>query len=155
MTPIRVLFLGTGTMAHALMAAAVLRWLGKDDVEASHAGPQEDERDPLVMQVLTEIGIELSQQQRTCMQECQRARYTYVVSLCDKDREACPTVSDDVPCICWHFPMSPADDHDALVQALRKTRRELCERIWIWLLVLRKQRAEHNAVIVANIKPLL
>ena len=69
--PRRVLFLSTRNAARWLMAEAWLRQVGGDDFEVGSAGTQPaDEFDPMAVQVMQEVGVDLSASRRVPAPTC-------------------------------------------------------------------------------------
>ncbi|RUO53527.1 metalloregulator ArsR/SmtB family transcription factor [Pseudidiomarina homiensis] len=133
----RVLFLCTANSARSIMAEAILRQLGKDDVEVMSAGTEPTQPHPEAIAALQSLGIEPSGLQSTAVSELEEQTFDYVISLCDRARSECQTAFAEQNFIAWDFP-DPVASHDAA--AFKKTAHELSERIRMFLLILRRQQ---------------
>ncbi len=89
----KVLFLCTGNSARSQMAEAFLREYGSDRFEAYSAGLEPKGINPLTIQVMKEIGIDISSQRSKGVKEyLARANFQYLITLCDDAEKNCPTV---------------------------------------------------------------
>ena len=89
--PIRVIFVCGGNSARSQMAEAILRREGGGDFEVYSAGvwPKDDVH-PMTIQVLKEIGIDISDARSKPVTDFLDQRFDYVVTVCDRARESCP-----------------------------------------------------------------
>lgn len=133
----RILFLCTANSARSIMAEAILRQLGKDDVEVMSAGTEPTKPHPGALAALQSLGIEPHGLQSTAVAELGDESFDYVISLCDRARSECQTTFLEQNFIAWDFP-DPVTSNDAA--AFKKTAHELSERIRMFLLVLRRQQ---------------
>jgi len=72
------------------MAEGLLRHLYGDRYDVFSAGIQKTQVHPLAIQVLKEIGIDISRQRSKIIDEFKDATFDYVVTVCDHARETCP-----------------------------------------------------------------
>lgn len=72
------------------MAEGILRHLYGDRYEAFSAGIIETKVHPLAIQVLKEIGIDISHHTSKTIDEFKDMAFEYVVTVCDHARETCP-----------------------------------------------------------------
>ena len=80
----RVLFLCTGNSAHSQMAEAFLRKYGGDRFEAYSAGLEPKGLNPLTVQVMQEVGIDVSQQQSKGVGTyLGKVLFQYLITVCD------------------------------------------------------------------------
>jgi arsenate reductase len=88
----RVLFLCTGNSARSQMAEAFLRQYGSDQFEAYSAGLEPKGINLLTVQVMQEIGIDLSNQRSKGVQEFLGKVFIHeLITVCDKAEKNCPT----------------------------------------------------------------
>ena len=88
----RILFLCTGNSARSQMAEAFLRRYGSDQFEAYSAGLEPKGINPLTVQVMQEIGIDLSNQRSKGVQEFLGKVFIHeLITVCDKAEKNCPT----------------------------------------------------------------
>lgn len=100
--PLRVLFLCTENRARSQMAEALLRDLSHGLVEVESAGSAPTEHvHPLAVQVMQEVGIDISRAVPKHLDLFREQQFDAVVTLCDRAREVCPTFPGDPECIHW------------------------------------------------------
>lgn len=101
---VRVLFLCTHNSARSQMAEGILRHLSNGRIEALSAGSQPLTVHPLAVRALTALGIDISQQQPKHLDQMKHLSFDYIVTVCDRVRESCPTFPDDPERIHWSIP---------------------------------------------------
>ena len=139
----RVLFLCTGNSARSQMAEAFLRKYAGDTFEVHSAGLEPKGLNPLTVQAMNEVGIDLSNQKSKGVDTyLGTVLFQYLVTVCDDADKNCPTVWPGVNTrIHWSFE-DPARLEGTQEQKLAKFRevRDLIEkRIKGWV-------AEQNIV---------
>ncbi len=86
----KVLFLCTENSCRSQMAEAItVRFLGKD-VQGSSAGTRPSKVNPTAIEVLKEIGIDISGARSKHVDEFGGEQFDLVVTLCGGARDACP-----------------------------------------------------------------
>lgn len=85
-----VLFLCTHNSARSQIAEALLNSLYGDRYTAESAGVQPTKVNPYAIEVLKEIGIDVSASQSKSVTQFQKKSFDIVVSVCDNARETCP-----------------------------------------------------------------
>jgi len=143
---VRVLFLCTANSARSQIAEGLLRFLGKEDFEAYSAGSEPRSLNPLTVQVMEEIGIDISGQRAKHLNEFLDQQFDYVITVCDQANENCPTFPGDPNRIHWSYPDPVAAEggEEAQLKAFRKVRDELRERLHLWILNQRKLLRERD-----------
>ncbi len=103
---VSVLFVCTGNSARSPIAEALLRHRTGGQVEAASAGSRPKPRlHPNAVRVLhDEFGIDISGQRTRHLDTVIPRRFDYVISLCDKAREACPDFPDHPRRAHWSIP---------------------------------------------------
>ncbi|MBI5630672.1 MAG: arsenate reductase ArsC [Elusimicrobia bacterium] len=89
----KVLFVCIHNSGRSQIAEALLRRLGGEHFEAESAGFEPGELNPIVVESLKEIGIDISQAKTKSVFDLfkQGRMYQYVVTVCDESKaEACP-----------------------------------------------------------------
>ena len=86
----RVLFLCTGNSCRSQMAEGWTRALRGDTIEVSSAGIQAKTVDPRAIQVMAEVGVDISGHRSKNVTDLLEQRFDYVVTVCDNARENCP-----------------------------------------------------------------
>lgn len=86
----KVLFICTHNSARSQMAEGLLRTMYGEEYEAMSAGTVPTELNPLAIKVMQEIGIDISDQTSTSVDEFFGMQIDYVATVCDQAKEACP-----------------------------------------------------------------
>lgn len=143
---LRVLFLCTGNSARSQMAEGLLRFFGKDDFDAFSAGSEPHGLNPHAVQVMAELGIDIAQQRSKHLNEFQDQSFDYVITVCDREHERCPTLPGDPARIHWSYPdpVVVVGDEQTQLRAFRKVRDEIRERLRLWILNQRKLLRERR-----------
>jgi arsenate reductase len=137
MSKANVLFLCMGNSARSQMAEAFLRHYASDDFEAYSAGVEPKGLNPLTVQVMQEIGLDMSQAHSKDMREyLGRKNFGYLVVVCSDAEEKCPVIFVNVrQRLYWPFE-DPARFHGDPEQKLakfREVRDQIAARIRAWL----------------------
>jgi arsenate reductase len=77
------------------MAEGILKTYYKDKYESFSAGIQPTSVNPYAVEVMNEIGIDLSDQYSKSINEFQDEKFDYVITVCDNARETCPFFPGD------------------------------------------------------------
>ena len=92
----RILMLCTGNSCRSQMAEAFLRSFGLD-MEVFSAGTEpSDQVHPKAIEVMQEIGIDMTDQFPKHVDEYLQVAFDYVITVCDHARETCPVFSGQV-----------------------------------------------------------
>lgn len=86
----RVLILCTGNSARSQMAEGLLRHDASDRYEVESAGVEPTQVRPEAVEVMHEIGIDISGQRSKSAEEFLGQDFDYIITVCDKARETCP-----------------------------------------------------------------
>lgn len=86
----RVLFVCTGNRARSQMAEGLLRHLAGDRFEVHSAGAEPKGLSPYAVEVMREIGIDISGQRSKSLDEYSGQPFDYVITVCDSARQVCP-----------------------------------------------------------------
>jgi len=145
--PIRVLFLCTGNSARSQMAEALLRNYGGDDFEVYSAGTNPTQLHPMAVQVMQKSGIDISQQHSKHLEQFLGESFDYIITVCDRARDNCPTFPGDAERIHWSFddPAIEMDDKEAQYQLFKRVSSEISERIRTWVAMHSKRLREIKA----------
>ena len=90
MTRQRVLILCTANSARSQMAEGLLRHDHGDVFEVESAGTRATLVRPEAIQVMAEIGIDISQHRSKVVDEFARESFDLVLTVCDNAKESCP-----------------------------------------------------------------
>ncbi len=86
----RVLFLCTANSCRSQMAEGIINHFLGDKIEAFSAGTEATYVNPLAIEVLKEIGIDISQYQSKNLTVFDGQSFDYVITLCGSANETCP-----------------------------------------------------------------
>lgn len=141
-----ILFLCTGNSARSQMAEALARSLSGGVVDAHSAGSHPKTLHPNAIRVMAEdYGLDITTQRPKPVDLYASRPFDWVVSLCDKVREACPELSDRPQAIHWSLPNPAADgDDEATYPLFRRTAAELETRIRFLLARLTERPASED-----------
>jgi protein-tyrosine-phosphatase/DNA-binding transcriptional ArsR family regulator len=101
---VSVLFLCTGNSARSQIAQAICEQLAGGAVTAASAGSRPKPLHPNAVRVMRERGIDIGTRQSRHFSALDGQRFDYVVSLCDRVREACPEFPGRPQLIHWSVP---------------------------------------------------
>jgi len=127
--PRHILFLCVQNSARSQLAEGVARFLAPPGVTVSSAGSSPAFVRPQAIQVLKEIGIDISGHRSKSIEEIAAASVDAVVTLCAE--EVCPVFLGTAVRLHWGLPdpaKAPGDD-EARLNAFRATRDELFRRL--------------------------
>ena len=137
MTTQRVLFLCTGNSARSQLAEAFLRKYASDRFEAHSAGLKPAGVNPFTIQVLQEVGIDISDQTSKGVDAyLGKVLFQYLVTVCDDAEKNCPTVWPGVNTrLHWSFEDPAAYDgtNEEKLEKFRQIRDLIEEKIKNWL----------------------
>ncbi len=135
--PVRVLFLCTHNSARSQMAEAIMRRLGGPGVAVFSAGTEATRVHPMALRVLDELHMPADGLRSKHLDEFIHDHFDYVITVCDRAREACPLFPGDPARIHWSF-ADPAAVEGAEAQhaAFLRTAHELTTRIRILLTLI-------------------
>jgi len=135
--PTRVLFLCTGNSARSQMAEAFLRKYAGDRFEAHSAGLKPSGVNPFTIQVLQEVGIDISDQSSKGVDAyLGKILFQYLITVCDDADKNCPTVWPGVSQrMHWSFedPAAFEGTDDEKLTKFREIRDQIERRIKAWL----------------------
>jgi ArsR family transcriptional regulator, arsenate/arsenite/antimonite-responsive transcriptional repressor / arsenate reductase (thioredoxin) len=142
---VSVLFVCTGNSARSPIAEALLRHRTGGQVQVASAGSRPKPRLHLnAVRVLhDEFGIDITGQRPRHLDTLSGRRFDYVVSLCDKAREACPDFPDDSRRVHWSIPDPAAagDTDETTYPAFQHSATDIDTRIRHLLPVLTATRS--------------
>lgn len=134
----RVLFVCIHNSARSQMAEAFLKKYGGDSFEVESAGLESGRLNPVVVGVMKEIGIDISQNKTKSVFDFykQGKRYHYVITVCDESQaETCPIFPNTLQTIHWGFndPSKFVGTNEEKIKQTRIVRDEIKERIVDWI----------------------
>jgi len=132
-----VLFVCIHNSARSQMAEAFVNRQCGDALRAYSAGLQSGSLNPIVVDAMAELGIDISRNHtKTVADEAVRSRaYDYVVTVCDEaSAEQCPIVPTNGARLHWSFPDPSAlqGTREEKLHETRKIRDDIAARIRIF-----------------------
>jgi arsenate reductase (thioredoxin) len=123
----RVLILCTGNSARSQMAEGLLRSLADEGWTVASAGTQPVGLNPLAVEAMKEIGIDISSQRSKAVTEFAGQRFDAVITVCDAAAEACPIFPGGTKRMHWSLPDPAAAEGtpEKKLAAFRSVREEL------------------------------
>jgi arsenate reductase (thioredoxin) len=127
----KVLFLCTGNSARSQMAEGYLRHVLPDQFEALSAGIEPKRLNPLAIEVMNEVGIDISRQTSKDVVSFLGQNIPYVVTVCDNARERCPILPGTWKFLHWSFddPAAAQGTHDEQLSVFRRVRDQIISHI--------------------------
>jgi len=127
----RVLILCTGNSARSQMAEGLLRRIAGDRYEVFSAGVAPSHVRPEAIEVMSELGIDLSSHRSKSVDEFAGQRFDYVITVCDNAAENCPVFPGSTKRIHWSFddPAGVTGSEEDRLAAFRHSRDEIRKRL--------------------------
>jgi arsenate reductase (thioredoxin) len=129
--PIRVLILCTGNSARSQMAEGLLRHDGGARFEVFSAGTKPSQVRPEAIEVMGELGIDISGHRSKSVDEFLGRTFNYVITVCNNVRESCPAFPGRAARIHWSFedPAAVKGDEATRKGVFRQVRDEIREKL--------------------------
>jgi arsenate reductase (thioredoxin) len=133
----KVLFICVHNSARSQMAAAWLNVICGDYFEAQSAGLEPGELNLLAVQVMDEVGIDISNNKTQAVFDVFKSGqfFPYVITVCDESEAAgCPIFPGVTHRLHWSFPDPSAlgGSHEERLEGTRKIRDDIRARIETW-----------------------
>ncbi len=127
----KILFICTRNSVRTQMAEGLLDYLYGSKYRAFSAGLKPGQVHPLAVDVMAEIGIDISRNHSKSIEEAMENFYDTVVTVCDEARERCPIYPGGAEIIHHSFedPSSFNGTQEEIVDKFRQVRDEIKE--WI------------------------
>ena len=103
-----VLFLCVANSARSQMAEGLARMLWGDDISVQSAGSEPSTVNPYAVEVMGELGVDLSSHQSKSVQTVEPASVHTVITLCAE--EVCPAFLGKARRLHWPIPDPASDD---------------------------------------------
>lgn len=131
MSRAKVLFLCTGNSARSQMAEGYLRQVAGDEFEALSAGIEPKGLNPLAVEAMKEIGIDISRQTSKDVRDFLGQAIPYVITVCDNAKARCPIFPRTYKFLHWGLedPAEATGSHDEKLAVFRRVRDEIAHRI--------------------------
>ncbi|HLO00376.1 MAG TPA: arsenate reductase ArsC [Pyrinomonadaceae bacterium] len=131
MNPIRVLILCTGNSARSQMAEGLLRHDGGEGFEVASAGLEPNVVRPDAIEVMREIGVDISRHRSKSVDEFATQPFDYVITVCDNAKQNCPVFALASKRIHWSIedPAAVVGSEESRLAAFRSARDDLRKRL--------------------------
>ncbi len=129
----RILFVCTGNSARSQMAEGLARRLAAPGVEVASAGTHPAGVNPLAVEALGELGIDISVQRSKRIEDVPGG-FDYVITLCDSAAQECPALPASRARLHWSLP-DPVATGDAAERrrVFRQIRDDIERRLRQWM----------------------
>jgi arsenate reductase (thioredoxin) len=123
----KVLFVCTENSCRSQMAEGFLRQHGGDHFEVFSAGAEPTKLNPMAVEVMKEVGIDISGQHSKDVAQFLGRTFQYVIRVCDKVKERCPVLPGAIWYLDWSFedPAAVQGTMAEKVEAFRRVRDQL------------------------------
>ena len=134
----KVLFVCVHNSARSQMAEAFLKQLACDKFEVESAGLEPGRLNPIVVEVMKEVGIDISPNKTKSVFDFykQGKQYDYVITVCDESQSgACPVFPGKGDRLHWSFadPSKFEGTHEEKLEQTRKVRDAIKRKIEKWI----------------------
>ena len=145
----KVLFVCVHNSARSQMAEAFLNALGEGKYVAESAGFEPGQLNPIVVEVMKEIGFDISKNKTKSTFECFKVGklFNYVITVCDDtNAERCPTFPGYAKRLHWSFddPSKLQGNQEEKLQATRIIRDKIKAKIEEWISEQRMRTMERK-----------
>jgi arsenate reductase len=130
----RILFLCTGNSARSQMAEALLCLIAGDHFEAESAGTHPSGLNPMTVESMHEIGVDVRNYRSKNVEEVVGQSFTYVITMCDRAKESCPVFPGAVNIRHWSFDDPAAAPLEAQLKVFGRVRDEIANRLCQFLI---------------------
>lgn len=135
MKEIAVLILCTGNSARSQMAEGLLCHVGAGRFAVESAGIAPSFVRPEAIEVMREIGIDISGHRSKSLDEFMTTPFDWVITVCDNARQNCPVLPGKARQLHWSIadPAAVEGDVNARLDAFRAARDELRKRLRVFI----------------------
>lgn len=114
----KIYFLCTGNSCRSQMAEGYAKAILGDQYEIRSAGVEAHGLNPLAIEVMSEDGIDISQQSSKLIDPSYFERSDLIITLCGDARDRCPMVPPQAKSIHWNLP-DPAQAQGSYSEKLK------------------------------------
>jgi arsenate reductase len=128
---LKVMFLCSANSCRSQMAEGLARKLGKGIIEPHSAGLFAHYVHPRAIEVMKEIGIDISKQRSKNIDPAQLNEMDIIITLCHNAEATCPTTPPEIKRIHWPIkdPVGTTGTEEEIMQDFRRARDEIKEKI--------------------------
>jgi arsenate reductase len=127
----KILILCTGNSARSQMGEGLLRSLSRGAVEVHSAGTHPSRVNPLAVEAMKEVGIDISGHRSKSVEEFAGQHFDVLITVCDNAREACPVFPGAPERLHWSYPDPAAAEgsHEEKLRAFRDVRDDMRQKL--------------------------
>lgn len=127
----KVLFLCPGNSCQSQMAEGLLRHFYGNEYEVFSAGVNPIEVNKNAVEVMKEIGIDISRQTSKHINKFLNQKFDIIITVCEDAKEAYPNFLTEAQILSWNLfdPSEGIATQKDLLKALREVRDEIKEKI--------------------------
>ena len=114
------------------MAEGILRHVASDQYEVLSAGTEPKGVHPKTVEVMNEIGIDITGQTSKPVTPFLGQTFDYIITVCDRAREHCP-VFPGAASIHWSLDDPAAASPEEQLEVFRRVRDEIVQRIQVFV----------------------
>jgi arsenate reductase (thioredoxin) len=134
----KVLFICVHNSGRSQMSEAFLKHYAGDRFDPQSAGLEPGKLNPLVVEAMAEIGVDISQNKTKSVFDLWKSGelFQYVIAVCDgESAEKCPIFPGPTTRLHWSFhdPSKVTGTYEQKLQKVRQIRDEIASRIQDWL----------------------
>src|SRR5207253_3190100 len=128
---VKMLFICTGNSARSQTAEGLTRAMSDGQVECYSAGTEPKPIHPLAIRAMAEVGLDISKNVSKGLAQFLDEDFDYVISVCARAAETCPTWPRSREQIRWHFddPAEAAAPEEDRLRVFRRVRNEIQQRL--------------------------
>jgi arsenate reductase len=142
----KILVLCTGNSCRSQMAEGLFREYGNGKIAVRSAGINPIGVNPRAVQVMHEIGIDISQHTSNNLTEYLNDDFDYVITVCDNANESCPVWPGKAKRLHWPFddPHYAEGSEEEVLNEFRRVRDLIGEKIKSWLGIKRFDKSNKS-----------
>src|SRR5579859_4314239 len=145
----RVLIVCTGNSARSQMAEGFMKKYLSDEFDIVSAGLDPKPLNPLAVQVMKEVGIDISQQYSKDLKQFLGQHFTYLITVCSNAESRCPIFPGVIYRLFWPFddPAAFEGTQEEKLTKFREVRDQIDNKIREWLLAYKQKQATPQSAI--------
>jgi arsenate reductase (thioredoxin) len=127
----RILFFSTGDSTRSQMAEGLVRKLAGDELIPVSTAVESPDRSPLAVEVMEEIGVDISTQRAKDVRQSLQEHFAYVITVCDSSRERFPVWPFTRNIVRWNLidPETVNGSPDQQREVFRRVRDEIARNV--------------------------
>lgn len=127
----KVLVFSTGDSTRSQMAKGFLEAFAGDKLTAVSTAVRSPDRDPLTVEIMREVGIDISEQHAEDLTQSLKEHFAYVITVCDASKERFPVWPFTRNLFHWSLPDPTAvqGSPEELKTSFRRVRDEIRQKV--------------------------